>query len=262
MSEFKSYPPNTFCWSELMTTDAAGSKQFYAGLFNWQLEDTPVTEDSVYTMASVKGKNVGAMYQQNAEQKKQGIPSHWLSYVSVSDVNATASKAKELGGNVIMEPMDVFDIGKMAVIADPEGAVFALWQPLKHIGAELANEPGAFTWNELYTNEVDRAGAFYTNLFDWGSQSADMGGMKYTSFMNGERPAAGMLKIAPEWGEVPPHWLVYFAVDDCDAGARKVKELGGQINLEPSDIPEVGRFALAQDPQGAVFAIIKLTNPL
>lgn len=260
MPEFTSYPPNTFCWPELVTTDTAGAKKFYAALFGWKLDDNPVGEDAVYTMASINGKNTGAMYQQNEEQKKQEIPACWLSYVSVTDANATAEKAKALGGKVVHGPMDVFDIGRMAMLTDPQAAPIAIWQPLKHIGAEIANEPGALTWNELFTNDIDGSGAFYTNLFDWGSETADMGGMLYTSFMNGDRPAGGMLKVLAEWGDVPPHWLVYFAVADCDASAKKIKQLGGKISMEPSDIPQIGRFAMAQDPQGAMFAIIKLAN--
>ncbi|MCH7548101.1 MAG: VOC family protein [Candidatus Krumholzibacteriota bacterium] len=161
----------------------------------------------------------------------------------------------------MLEPMDVSDIGKMAVLFDPQGAVVALWQPLQRFGSELANEPGSFTWNELYTADVDGSGSFYTNVFGWGAQTSDMGTMQYTLFMNGDRPAAGMLEIQKEWGEVPPHWLTYFAVDDTDAAVKTISDLGGTIKMGPQDIPEVGRFATAMDPQGGVFAVIRLLNP-
>jgi predicted enzyme related to lactoylglutathione lyase len=174
----------------------------------------------------------------------------------------TAIKAKALGGKLAREPFDVMDVGRMAVIEDPTGAVFAIWESKKHIGAQLVNEHGALTWNELMTTDVDKAGKFYTHLFDWGSDTADMGGFTYTSFMNGDRPAGGMMQIDPKtMGDVPTHWLVYFAVDDCDAAAEKAKSLGGNVVSPPRDIPEVGRFAVVLDPQGAGFAMIKLQNP-
>jgi len=244
-----------------MTTDVDAAKKFYAGMFGWEFKDD-TSDYGVYTMALKNGKDVGGMYKRAPEQEKMGIPSNWLSYVSVEDVDAMTEKARSMGAQPLMEPMDVFDIGRMTAMRDPHGAAFALWQAKKSYGSHLANEPGAFTWNELYTNDVDGSGSFYTNLFGWGSNSADMGGMKYTSFMNGERPAGGMMEIQKEWGEVPPHWLVYFAVANCDESAKKFAELGGTLHTGPQDIPEVGRFAVGQDPTGAGVAIIQLKNPV
>jgi len=259
--EIQKYKSGTFCWPELCTSDSEGAKKFYKTIFGWDIEDTPVTETDIYSMAMKQDKSVGALYQMREDQKQQGVPPHWLSYVSVDDLENTVDKAKSLGGAAIVEPMDVMDVGRMAVLTDPTGAAFALWQPKQHIGAQLANEPGALTWNELMTTDTEKAAGFYTDLFEWGSESANMGGMMYTSFMNGDRPAGGMLKIAAEWGDVPPNWVVYFAVEDCDATAEQIKTEGGQILAGPQDIPEVGRFAMATDPQGAAFAVIKLANP-
>lgn len=262
MGERTEYTPNTFCWPELLTTDGAAAKKFYGEVFGWELTDNPVGPDAVYTMATLRGKNVAAMYEMNAEQRKQNIPPHWLSYVSVASVDDTLATAKELGASVIVDAMDVFDIGRMAVLSDPQGAVFALWQPKQHIGAELVNEPGTFCWNELYTNDPDASGLFYTKLFNWSANTAEMApGQTYTSFMNGERPAGGMIPIQKEWGEVPPNWGVYFAVDDCDATCKKIEEAGGKVDNPPMDIPEVGRFAVCADPQGVYFAIIHMTSP-
>jgi predicted enzyme related to lactoylglutathione lyase len=262
MPEMKEYKPNTFCWPELATSDPDGAKKFYGDLMGWNFHDDPVGPDAVYTMVLKGDRNVGALFAINAELKAQGVPPNWLSYVSVASAADTATKAKELGGQLVKEPFDVMDVGRMAVIKDPTGAVFAIWEPKKHIGAQLVNEHGTLTWNELMTTDVDMAGKFYTHLFDWGSDSADMGGFTYTSFMNGDRPAAGMMQINPEtMGEMPPNWMIYFAVDDCDAAAEKVKKLGGNVVEPPRDIPEVGRFAIALDPQGACFAMIKLQNP-
>lgn len=261
MPELEKYNPGTFCWPELITSDSAGAKKFYTGLFGWTTRDDEIAPDMVYTMALLKDKNCGAMFQMDAEMKKQNMTPHWLQYISVDSVADTTEKAKSLGGTVAREPMDVMDIGRMSVIQDPTGAGFALWEPLKAIGANLINEHGAITWNELLTNNIDAAGKFYTELFGWGSDTQDMGGVNYTSFMNGDRPAAGMMAITKEMGTVPPNWVQYFAFNDADKGAEQIKQLGGQILAGPQDIPEVGRFAVATDPQGATFAIITLANP-
>lgn len=261
MSEMKEYKPNTFCWPELMTTDPTAAKKFYTALFGWEYADNDMGEGRVYTMATLRGKNTGAMYKLHQQQLDQGVPANWLAYVSVANVDHTIAAAKENGATPIVEPMDVFDVGRMAMIADNVGATVALWQPNQHIGAELVNEHGALCWNELMTNDVDGSGGFYTKVFNWTSETADMGGTKYTSFMNGDRPAAGMMQIQKEWGDVPPHWLTYFAVDDCDGAVKTAESLGGNVLNPPTDIPEIGRSAVLQDPQGAVFAVIKLLNP-
>ncbi|HEY7461786.1 MAG TPA: VOC family protein [Gemmatimonadota bacterium] len=260
MSEFTSYPPGTFCWAELGTPDAPAGKRFYMSLFGWGFEDRPVGPDTVYTMFKVGGKDVAALYTQAEQERARGVPPHWASYVSVASADESAGKAASLGGTVLAQPFDVMEVGRMAVIQDPTGAVFSLWQPKQHHGAQLANEPGAFCWNELLTSDVDRATAFYTGLFGWGAQTRQMGPMTYTVFSNGERPSAGLMKIAEEWGPVPSNWLVYFAVDDCDRAVEKAKGLKAKVMTPPRDIPEVGRFAVLQDPQGATFAIIKLLN--
>jgi predicted enzyme related to lactoylglutathione lyase len=261
MTEFTEYPTGTFCWSELATSDSAGAKKFYTGLFGWGTQDDEVGPGMIYTMALMGDKFVGAMFQMNEEMKKMNIPPHWLQYVSVDNVADSTAKAKSLGGQVLREPMDVMDIGKMAVLQDPSGGAFALWQPLKTIGAQLANEHGAPTWNELMTTNVDAAGKFYTKLFGWKAETQDMGGFNYTSFMNGERPAGGMMAITKEMGDIPTHWMQYFGTNNCDKAAATIKSLGGQVLKEPADIPEVGRFCVAMDPQGAAFSVIQLIKP-
>lgn len=261
MTEFNEYAPGTFCWVDLGTTDAEGAKAFYTELFGWSAIDNPAGPDMVYTMLQIEGKDVAGLYQMSEEQRSQGMPPLWLSYVSVANVDECAAKAKSLGGQVLQEPFDVMDVGRMALVQDPTGAVLALWQPRTHIGARLANVPGALSWNELATNDTQVAGEFYTRLFDWGAQAQEMGPTTYTTFMNGERMNGGMLQITEEWGDVPPHWMVYFAVEDCDGSTEKAKELGGEIIVPPRDIPPVGRFAVVQDPQGGAFTIIRLNNP-
>jgi predicted enzyme related to lactoylglutathione lyase len=261
MTEMKVYKPGTFCWTDLSTTDPEAAKKFYQNLFGWHTVDTPAGPDMVYTMAELEGKPVAALFQQGAEEQSQGIPPHWVSYVSVANAAETATKAQSLRGTVLVGPFDVMDAGKMAVIQDPTGAVLSAWEPRAHSGAGLVNQHGTLIWNELATRDADTAAQFYMKLFDWDSQTQDMPTGPYTSFLNGDRMAAGMLKMTEEWGDMPPHWMVYFGADDCDAVAAKAKELGGEVLVPPRDIPSVGRFAVLQDPQGAAFSIISLPNP-
>ena len=261
MSERTGYPHGTFCWVELSTPDPDAAKKFYTELFGWEYQDNEVGPGVVYTMNLKGDKNLHAMYKLDEERQKQGIPPHWLSYVSVDELEPVVEKAKAAGATAVVEPMDVMDAGRMSVIADAQGAVVGLWQPKAHIGAQIVNEHGTLSWNELMTNNVDAAGKFYTDVFGWKADTQDMGGFNYTSFSVGENPNGGMMAITEDMGPVPPNWGPYFAHDDVDAGAEKVKSLGGQIYVPPTDIPEVGRFSTIADPQGAAFSIITLKNP-
>jgi predicted enzyme related to lactoylglutathione lyase len=254
MQETPEFKPGTFCWVELGTTDGEAAKKFYTELFGWGFEDIPLGPDKVYTILKLNGKDVGAV------MPLQGIPPNWLSYVSVTSADESAAKAKSLGANLMKEPFDVMDVGRMAVIQDPTGAVFAIWQAKKHKGAGIVNVPGALVWNELTTTDTARAGDFYSGLFGWGIDAKTFGSTDYTIFQNGDRGAGGMFKLTPDMADVPPFWLVYFAVDDCDAKVKKATELGATTIKPADDIPGVGRFAILQDPQGAAFAIIK-TEP-
>jgi predicted enzyme related to lactoylglutathione lyase len=254
MQEVPDYKPGTFCWVELGTSDASAAKDFYTKLFGWDFEDHPMGPSGVYTMLKLDGKDVGALYELMPEMKAQGVPPHWMSYVAVASADEAAAKAKAAGATLIKEPFDVFTVGRMAVVQDPTGAVFSLWEGKDHKGAGIYNVPNTLCWNELLTNDTEKAGDFYTDLFGW---TKEQFGGDYTIFKNGDRGAGGMFKIIPEMGPVPPNWTVYFAVDDCDAMAQKTAELGGQVLKAPEDIPTIGRYAVLQDPQSAVFAIIK-----
>ncbi len=258
MSEINEYTPGTFCWPELVAADADKAKEFYKSLFNWDITDNPIGEDQVYSMAAIRGKAVGAMYPMYQEQAEQGVPTYWGSYVSVANVDDTVNKAKSLGANVIVEPKDVFDAGRMAAIVDPIGAVISFWQPFKHIGAEIVNENGALVWNELATNDSEKAKEFYTELLGWKFEDMNVGGIDYTVFMNTERPAGGMVAMQEEWCDMPPVWFVYFAVDDCDATVEQASSLGGKVVSPPKDLEGVGRMAMMTDSQDALFAVIKL----
>ena len=260
MQETPEYKPGTFCWVELGTTDGNAAKKFYTELFDWTFSDSPIGPGMVYTMLKLDGKDVGALYQMPPEMTSQGIPPNWLSYASVTSADESAAKAKELGATLMKEPFDVMQVGRMAVIQDPTGAVFAIWQAGTHKGAGVVNEPGALVWNELATTDTARAGAFYGGLFGWALDTKTFGPMEYTIFQNGDRGAGGMFQLTPEMAGVPSHWLVYFSVDDCDATVKKATELGASTIKPTDDIPGVGRFAILRDPQGAAFAVIK-TEP-
>jgi len=250
------HAPGTFCWIELATTDGPAAKKFYGELFGWEASDSPVGPDMVYTMLRLNGKDVGALYQKG--EKMKDVPTHWASYISVTNADEIVAKAKSLGGTILKEAFDVMDVGRMAVIADPTGAHFCIWQPKKHKGVGVKGEPNSLTWNELLTNDTARAKDFYTKLFGWTAKSHGAP-MEYTEFMLGDKAFAGMMQIQPQMGPIPPNWGIYFAVEDCDAMAQKATSLGARTFVPPTDIENVGRFSVIQDPQGAVFSIIKLT---
>lgn len=260
MSEMSSYTPGTFSWVDLATTDTAAAKKFYTALFGWSINDVPTGSEGFYSMLQIDGKAVAALYALQEQQKSQGIPPHWMSYITVSSVDEIASKAKSLNGKVVMEPVDVSNSGRMALLQDPTGATVAIWEARKHIGAQLVNEPGALCWNELWTSDVKVANQFYTALFDWGAQVHDMGSFEYTTFMNGEKLAGGMVQMGEEWKNAPSNWGVYFTVENCDKSIEKAKELGANVTVPATDIPQTGRFSILQDPQGAAFAIIQLAE--
>jgi predicted enzyme related to lactoylglutathione lyase len=257
MSVTATHAPGTFSWADLGTPDPASAKRFYTRLFGWTFDDRPIGGGEYYTMLQKDGKAVAALYAQQADERSAGIPPHWLSYITVESADRTTSRAAELGGTVLAPPFDVMEHGRMAVIQDPTGGVVALWEPRNHPGAGLLGEPGALCWNELCTREPARAGAFYADLLGWARETMPMPGFEYTVFKRGEQPAGGMMAIQPEWGAMPPHWEVYFAVSDCDGTAADAARLGGSVMKEPADIPGVGRFAVLRDPQGATFSVLQ-----
>jgi predicted enzyme related to lactoylglutathione lyase len=259
MATMTQHAPGTFCWPELATNDQPGAKRFYTSLFGWGFEDSPIGEGEVYTMLKLGDRQVGALFQMRQEQA--GLPPHWSAYVAVADADAAAAQAAKLGGKVIMAPFDVMDVGRMALIQDPQGAVVAVWQARKHFGAGVLDEPGALCWTELLTTDPAAASRFYTGLFGWTAEATQMGPTAYTVFKRGDKSAGGMMAIAPEMGPMPPHWLGYFAVEDCDESVAKAIMLGGEVALPPTEVPGVGRFSVLNDPQGAAFAIVGQPKP-
>jgi uncharacterized protein len=258
MSERTSYEPGTPCWIDLGTPDQDAAAEFYGAIFGWSVEaDENAEETGGYRVAMLRDKAIGGVM----KLMQEGQPPAWSTYIAVDDVDATVAKAKEAGGNVIVEPMDVLDYGRMAFLADPTGAVLGLWKAGRNIGAGLVNEPGALSWNELNTRDPEAAKAFYGAVFGWDFEDNEFEGGTYTTLKVGDRPVGGMLDMNSREipAEVPSHWQVYFAVEDADATVEKAKAGGGSVMFGPIDI-EAGRFAILSDPFGASFAAIALSE--
>jgi uncharacterized protein len=249
MGDRESYAPGTFCWADLGTTDGESAKGFYTKVFGWEAVDTPGPNEGVYTMLRVDGRDVAALYEMG-EEERASLPPHWSSYVSVEDADAASARARELGAEVIAEPVEVMEAGRMAVIRDPVGATVHLWQPRSQLGAGRVNDPGCMVWNELASPDPGRAGSFYSELFGWTTDTDE------TGYAIVKREDARNGGIRPTQDDEPPHWLVYFTAGSCDEAAATVREAGGQVVAGPMDVA-VGRIAIAADPQGAVFALFE-----
>jgi uncharacterized protein len=260
MSEVSTYPPGAFCWVELATTDLAAAKGFYGTLLGWDTRDETVAPGATYTTVRVDGKSVGGMYAMSRPDAEAGHPARWLSYVSVANVDDTANRAAGLGSKLVVAPSEVSDLGRMAVIEDPEGARLALWQARRHIGAAVVNQPGAVCWTELTARDAVKAADFYASLFGWTPKVAGSGPEGYTEIYVRSIPIGGILTMNNQPPDAPAEWTPYFVVTDCDAGAGKSGAAGGRVEYGPADIPNVGRFAWLRDPQGARFAIIQLRS--
>lgn len=258
MSERTELLPGSFCWPELATPDSAKAKAFYAGLFGWTPVDAPTSGGS-YTFLQLRGLDVAALRTLSEKEKGEGIPSYFMTYISTASTDASAAKAAELDGKVLMGPFDIEGIGRMAVVMDPGGVVFALWEARGHIGARLVGEESTLCWTELVTKDPDGAKAFYGGLFGWTTKSSETSTVEYHELYRGDQAIGGLLPMKGEWwGDVPPHWMPYFFVGDCDATAARAAELGGGATVPPTDIPHVGRFAVLRDDQGAHFSVIAM----
>lgn len=252
MPERSEYAPGTPSWVDI-GTDVEGAKTFYGSLFGWGTEDAgPPEETGGYGFFTQDGKMVAGY----APQQNPGPPA-WATYVTVADADEAALKVEKAGGAVVMPPMEVMTAGRMAVFTDPTGAFFSVWQPGEHAGAQVVNEPGAYCWSELNTRDIDRAKEFYAAVFGWEPATSD-GPMEYTEFkLGGESVAGGMALPAEVPAEVPPHWLVYFMVEDVDTALASAQQLGASLVAGPMDIPGGGRFVIVQDPQGGTFGLFR-----
>lgn len=246
------YAPGTFSWVDLTTSDSAAAKEFYGGLLGWEFEDNEIPQEAgggSYTMFKLEDEYVSAIAQETDQ-----FPPHWNSYVTVSSADETTAKAKDLGGNVIEEPFDVMEAGRMALLQDLTGAALCVWEPRDMVGAGRVNDPGCLTWNELHTPDTARALAFYTGLLGWDTEEMETGegNPSYTIVRVGERSNGGVMPV--QEGE-PPNWLPYFTVGSRDGAVDTAKGLGAQ-ELFRTDM-EQGKIAVLTDPQGAPFAVFE-----
>ena len=255
------YLQGTPSWVDLSTTDQDAAKAFYARLFGWSYRDMPVDEtgERLYTTATIDGASVAGMYTQPPEDAQMGVPPHWNVYLTVDDADATAVRAVEHGGEVLAEPFDVFDAGRMATIKDPTGAVVSLWQPRGSIGAQIRAEHGALCWAEVLTADPAAAAGFLAALLDVRTETAPMpDGVQYTVVMAGDIPVAGVMKMPEHLLEMrhPAHWSTYLQVDDTDAAVAAAEAGGGSVLMPAADIATVGRIAVIADPQRAALGLM------
>lgn len=264
MAVYSTHEFHTFNWIDIPTSDRSAAKHFYGALLGWEFEDLLFPDGQImYTMATLHGSNVAGMSDLMPEQIEAGIPAFWNSYVCVEDVRARLAECLELGAELLMDAIDILDSGSLAMFKEPNGALLSLWQPQQHIGMQIMHQTGAPCWFELDTNNVTASAEFYGAAFGWTTER-DPENTAYTLFNRGgatstDGNVGGMIKIMPEWGEVQPNWLVYFQVDNVDAGGTKAAELGGQALHDSMDFPN-GRLITLMDPQGAVFGLMEMNQ--
>ena len=257
MPHVEKHPAGDFCWIELMTPDQNAAKTFYAGLFGWLANDTPIGPGQVYTIFQLQGRNVGACFGMRAEESQRGIPPHWHLYAAVDDADQAAAKATGLGGTILEGPFDVFDAGRMAVVRDPTGAVLSVFQSKRQAGLGITGEPNTFCWADLITQDPARAKDFYAGLFGWEVLPGEKDTSGYLHIKNGDQFIGGIPPVREQTRKAPPHWMSYFYVEDVDASTKKAQELGARVYAPPMTIEGVGRMAVVADPQGAVFSLFK-----
>jgi predicted enzyme related to lactoylglutathione lyase len=259
MPRIDKHKPGSFCWIELSTTDQNAAKNFYSSLFGWEVNDMPMGPDDFYTIFKLQAGDVSAACTLRPDQRAQGVPPNWLIYVAVDSADAAATRAAQAGGKVLAPAFDVMDVGRMAVLQDPTGATFSVWQAKRHVGITFTDADGTLCWADLSTPDQARAGKFYADLFGWklSVDTDDDPPSGYLHIQNGEDFIGGIPPAAYRDPHTPPHWLPYFQTSNCDATAAKAKQLGAKFYLEPMTMENVGRFGVLADPQGAVFAIFQ-----
>jgi uncharacterized protein len=249
--------PGSFCWMELGTTDQTAAKEFYSKLFGWTISDSPMGPGEVYTIFKLDGKDVAAGYTLRPDQRQMGVPPHWMLYIACDDADASAKRAGELGGTVLAGPFDVMDVGRMAVVKDPTGAVFCLWQTKSSSGVTAYGIDNAFCWADLMTRDATRASDFYSKLFGWTWDKGEKDDSGYLHIKNGGDFIGGMPPAEHLPPGAPPHWQLYFQASSCDATVDKAKQLGAKVYFGPISMEGVGRFAVIADPQGAAFSVFQ-----
>ena len=257
MANVDQHPAGSFCWIELHTSDQSAAKSFYGSLFGWAPHDSPMGPNDYYTEFKLEGREAAAACTLRPDERAQGVPPYWMIFITVASADAAATKAQQLGGKILAPAFDVMDVGRMAVIQDPTGAVFCVWQANKNAGIGIAHVAGALCWADLSTPDPKRASDFYSGLFGWQVTADPKDPSGYLHIKNGEHFIGGIPPATQRPPKAPPYWLAYFLVDDVDASASKAKQMGANFYLPPMTMEGVGRMSVIADPQGAVFAIFK-----
>jgi len=251
------YEPGVPCWVDLMVPDQQAALDFYRDLFGWQGEIGP-PETGGYSVCTLHGKPVAGIMAAMSPEGGPTPPTAWTAYLASDDVEASTQAIMDNGGRVMVPGMDVMDLGRMAVAADPTGAVFGLWQAKEFTGSQVVNEHGAVVWSELNTSDLETAGEFYRSL---NIRTTTMEGAPgYYALKVGDRTVGGMQGLDNSPPGTPPHWMTYFAIDDVDSTVDALIRANGSVLVPPFDMM-AGRMAVVQDPQGASFALIKPVPP-
>ena len=238
-----------FVWHDHGSPDPAKATQFYGELFGWEYETFKPGEMD-YEMIKANGQTHGGF-----GSPPGNPPPMWIGHVLVTDVDETILRAEGAGGKIVVDPMDIPDVGRMVVIADPQGAIISAFASA---GDSPASE-GTFVWDELHTSDVDGAKRFYGEVFGWTFKDMPMGPTTYTIFKRaGDTDVGGLMQRQRD--DIPPNWTAYISTQDTDATVAKARELGATILVDPMDVPNMGRFAIIQDPTGAVFGVWQSTS--
>lgn len=265
MSEREGYETGVPCWSDHASGDPDAALAFYRALHGWEAADQmPADAPGRYFICRLRGRDVAGIGTQ--PEASAGATASWSTYVAVESADDATQRAVAAGGAIVSEPFDVFDAGRMAVLRDPAGAAFSVWEARRHRGAGRVDEPGALTWNELLTRDVEAATRFYGALFGWRALEQEVGATRYVTWhLPGDgapEPSSAIAGLLPMDGDqwppdLAPHWMTYFGAADADAAATRVEELGGAVAVAPFDTP-AGRIAVVTDPVGAAFSLIAL----
>jgi predicted enzyme related to lactoylglutathione lyase len=253
MTAIRKHLPGEFCWADLGAPDVAGAKKFYRSVLGLEAQDIPMGPGQCYSLLQIKGKDVCALYPMMPEQR--GRPPAWVPYIAVTSVDRTLKKVTAAGGKVCVGPVEAMKAGRMAVVQDPQGAVFALWQARAHKGSKVKGVPGSICWRDLSTSDRPAAAKFYGKVFGWKLETQDFSGNSYYLFKQGKKGVGGM------WPHpLPKHlpaWFTYWVVESCAKAVTKAKRLGGKVILGPITVPKTCTFAIVRDDQGAAFGVLE-----
>ena len=260
MPNIDRHAPGTFTWVELATSDQDAANKFYSQLFGYQVNQQPIGGGQLYTIFRLDGRDAGACYTMMDDEKNLGIRPHWNLYIAVASTDESAKQAGELGGKVVAQPFDVMDAGRMAVIQDPTGAIFQLWQANRSQGIGIAGVPGTLCWADLNTTDPDRAKQFYEALLGWKLALGEKDTSAYLHIKSGDEFIGGVPPASLMDPNTPSHWMIYLFTEDIRAAANHAKELGAKVLMTPMKIQDVGEMAVIEDPQGAIFALFSPTE--